>query len=66
MVAADMKFDDFFQATLAKFFMANDIPENKKDCYMAIIAFQGDSRNVGLIDADKSRFETMQSDKGSV
>ena len=66
LVSTDMKFEDFFQAALAKYLMANDIPEDKKDCYMAILAFQGDARNVGLIDADKSRFETMESDKGSV
>jgi len=31
---------------------------------MAILAFEGDSRNVGLVNADKSRFETMKTDKG--
>ena len=64
LASMDMKFQDFFEAGLAKFFLANDIPEDKKDCYMAILAFEGDSRNVGLVNADKSRFETMKTDKG--
>ena len=64
LAAPTLKFDDFFEAALAKFLLANDIPDDKKDCYMAILAFEGDARNVGLIDADKSRFETMKTDKG--
>lgn len=64
LASVDLKFNDFFEAGLAKFFLAKDIPEEKKDCYMAILAFEGDARNVGLVNADKSRFETMKSDKG--
>ena len=66
MAHTDMEFGDFFESILAKFFLANDVPREKKNCYMAILAFQGDPRNVGLVNDDKDRFETMKTDSGKV
>ena len=66
MTSLDMKLEDFFEALLAKFLLANDVPDDKKDNYMAILAFQGDPRNVGLVNDDKNRFDKMTTDSGSL
>ena len=64
LVSTSCSMNDFIEASLAKFLLANDIPEEDKDCYMAILAFQGDPRNTGLVNDDKSRFELMSDDSG--
>ena len=65
MTSLSMSLEDFFEALLAKYLMANDVPEDKKNNYMALLAFQGDPRNVGLINDDKNRFEKMTTDSGN-
>ena len=64
LASTELMFGDFFDAVLAKFLLANDVPNANKDPYMAILAFQGDPRNVGLVNDDKNRFESMTVDSG--
>ena len=66
LVSTSMNFGEFFETMLTKFLLATDVPEEDKDSYMAVLAYQGDPRNAGLVNADKSRFEIMKTDSGKL